>query len=155
MSRSAEEWAATYRGMLDAELLQLAEEPEDLVPEARSALLVELKERRISLEEAPVEYASGHPGESAPAASDHPSWGLMGGTPATPASSNESVAIFSSDSVASAEKIQLLLRNEGIDTTLEIIVLVPHAMTEKAFELLDETLATPPEKKDPDHKNED
>ncbi len=155
MSRSTEEWADTYRSMLDAELLQLAEEPEDLVPEARSALLMELKERGITLKEATVQDGTDQPSEAAPEASDLPSWGLMGGAPAQPSSPSESVTIYSADSVASAEKIQLLLRNAGIDTTLEIIVLVPHLLSEKAFELLDENLAAPAEDDNPDDENED
>ncbi len=144
---SRDEYRATYQRMGDLELLELAGEIDQLTPEARKALEAELGRRGIT-EEANQAQDAEAPPSSPSAASGLPNW-FLGASPA-PLPPSEFVAVFSAESESEAQQVRESLRAAGIESQSQIVILVPQAEAEKAFETLSEQLGP-----DPDAEEED
>jgi len=132
-----DEYRANYKRMPDGQLLELAEQVDELTEEAQTALRAEIDRRGIA-EEA-VQESEAPPSESpARAPSGLPEWFLGSKSPALPDS--ELVAVFSAASGSEAEQVQESLRVAGIDSQTEYVILVPQVQAERAFEVLSEQL---------------
>ena len=152
MSSRIEEYRATYKRMPDDQLLELADEVDDLTEEARTALWAELERRGIA--EAGGKTPDKKTSRSSPAMpADTADWDLLGERPpALPPS--EFVAVFSAEKEAEAEQVQESLRSAGVESLLEFVVLVRQSESEKAFEILSEQLG-PDADADEDEVEED
>lgn len=137
MSSRLDEYRATYKRMVDEELLELAEEMDQLTDDAQTALRDELDRRGI-VDEALQEPEAPLSKSPARAPSGLPEWFLGSKSPALPDS--ELVAVFSAASDSEAEQVQESLRAAGIDSQTEYVILVPQAQAEKAYQALSEQL---------------
>ena len=138
MSDPLDELRSTYRQMPDGKLLELASQPELLTPTARSILMVEILRRGITEEILKTENPE-VPEESPSNSEDLPSWRLLGSeTPELPPS--EFTAVYSAEDGSGAERAQGLLRAAGIESQLQIVVLVANADSEKAIQIITEQL---------------
>ena len=133
--------------MADLELLELADQADQLTEEARTALGAELGRRGITEEATQAQNVEATP-SSPSAASGLPNW-FLGASPA-PLPPSEFVAVFSAESESEAQQVRESLRAAGIESQSQIVILVPQAEAEKAFETLSEQLAP-----DPDAEKED
>jgi hypothetical protein len=151
MSSRIEEYRATYKRMPDAQLLELAEQVDDLTDEAQTALRAELDRRGIA--EAAGKTPDKEPAPSSPAMpAEVANWGILGEhVPTLPPS--ELVAVFSAATEAEAAQVQEALHAAGIECQLQIVILVPQAEAEQAFEVLSEQLG--PEEESEDGEDEE
>jgi hypothetical protein len=142
MSSRVEEFRANYQRMEDDELLELAGQLDQLMPDARIALWAEIGRRGITeqAEEARDAAAPRAVPASAPdvAAPDLPEWNLLNKPPELP--SSDYVAVLSVADVSEAQRSQELLRAEGIESQLQIVILVPQAEAEKALRIVSEQI---------------
>jgi len=128
----------TYQRMVDDELLELAAAPNELTPEARTALWAELGRRGITDEA--MQAAESMPAPAAPQATvGGVNWSVVpesqGG-----AQDSEWVAVSSAESEAEARETQELLQASGIASQLQIVVLTNQADAARAFDILSEKL---------------
>ena len=142
MSNRIDELRATYKRMVDEELLELAEEMDQLTDEAKTALRAELSRRGIQ-EGGTEEPKAEAPPSNAPAEPGLPEWFL--GSKAPPLPDSEFVAVFSTQDDSEAGQVQESLRGAGIECQMQIVILVPQAQAEKAFEVLSEQLGPDPD----------
>jgi hypothetical protein len=148
MSSRLDEYRATYKKMADEQLLELAGQADDLMAEARTALWAELGRRGIT-EEAIKVQESETPPSSPPSPADLVKWDLMGDrTPTLPPS--DFVAVFSAGSTSEADQAQELLRASGIESQLQIVILVAHAEADKALRIFSEQLDPDPNAEEED-----
>ena len=146
MSSRVEELRATYKRMPEEQLLELAGQADQLTGEARTALWAELGYRGIT-EEAIKTREKKSSRSDPPTADEIAQLNLLGErTPTLPPS--EFVAVFSAESESEAEQVQESLRAAGVESQLQIVILVPQAEAEKAFEILSEQLGPDTESDD-------
>ena len=141
MSNRMDEYRANYKRMPDGQLLELAEQVDELTEEAQTALRAELGRRGIAeegIEEGIEEQKAEAPPNNAPAEPGLPEWFL--GSKAPPLPDSEFVAVFSAQDESEADQVQESLRIAGIENQAQIVILVPQAQAEKAFEVLSEQL---------------
>jgi hypothetical protein len=134
MNYRVDDLLANYRRMTDGELLELASQKEELTPEARTALETELATRGIADEAMKPEAAERYP-EASPEPADHRSSVLFGAQlPEGP--SSELVVVFSAESEAEANAAQASLGAAGIESQMQIVVLVPADRAEDALKIV-------------------
>jgi len=142
MSSRVEEYRATYHRMADEELLELSGQLDQLTPDARIALWAEIGRRGITEQAAEAQDAAMSHDSSA--AASHPSepdlhaWSLLPEPSTLP--SNEFVAVLSVGDVSEAQHAQELLHAKGIESQLQIVLLVPQANSEKALQIVSEQI---------------
>ena len=124
---------ANYRRMADGELLELASQGEQLTPEARSALETELANRGIVDESANTKATERFEGAS-PKHADYHSALFGPSLPETP--SSELVVVFSAENEAEAQAAQASLGAAGIDSQLQIVVLMAADQAEDALKIV-------------------
>ena len=151
MSNRMDEYRANYKRMPDGQLLELAEQVDELTEEAQTALRAELGRRGIA-EEGIEEQKAEAPPNNAPAEPGLPEWFL--GSKAPPLPDSEFVAVFSTQDDSEAGQVQESLRTAGIENQAQIVILVPQAQAEKAFEVLSEQLG-PDEEDEEEEEHED
>ena len=148
MNSRVDEYRATYKGMADEQLLELAGQVDQLTGEARTALWAELGRRGITelaTKAQDTEASRSNP----PTPADLTKWDLMGDrTPTLPPS--EFVAVFSAGSQSEADQVQESLRAAGVESQLQVVILVPQAESEKALEILSEQLGPVPDAEEED-----
>jgi hypothetical protein len=148
-----DEYRANYKRMPDGQLLELAEQVDELTEEAQTALRAELGRRGIA-EEGIEEQKAEAPPNNAPAEPGLPEWFL--GSKAPPLPDSEFVAVFSAQDESEADQVQESLRIAGIENQAQIVILVPQAQAEKAFDILSEHLGPDAEdEEDEEHEDTD
>jgi len=153
MSSRIDEFRATYKRMVDEELLELADEMDQLTEEAQIALRAELSHRGIAEEGIEAQKAEA-PQSNAPAEPNLPEWGFFGAkTPELQPS--DFVAVFSAGSDSEAEQVQESLRDAGIESQFQIVILVRQADSERAFDVLSERLDADQESGEEDEDGDD
>ena len=138
MSDQTDQYRATYQRMADGKLLELAGQVDQLTGEARTALWAELGRRGIT-EEAIQARDSGTTPDVPVRPIELPDWGLFGPKPPELPPS-ELVTVFSAADESEAEQVRELLRAHGIECQTQIVLLVPQAESETAFQILSEQL---------------
>jgi len=142
MSSRVEQYRANYQRMEDDELLDLAGQLADLMPDARTALWAELGRRGLTEQAEAARDAAGPQASAASAADapvpDLPEWSLLNKPPELP--SSDFVAVLSVGDVAEAQRTQELLQAEGVESQLQIVVLVPQADAGKALRIVAEQI---------------
>jgi hypothetical protein len=142
MGSRVEEFRANYQRMEDDELLELAGQLDQLMPDARTALWAEMGRRGITEQAEEARDAAAAPAGAATPhdrrAPDLPAWSLLNKPPELP--SSDYVAVLSVADVTEAQRSQDLLRAEGLESQLQIVILVPHAESEKALRIVSEQL---------------
>ncbi|MGH9786615.1 MAG: hypothetical protein ACRD88_20790 [Terriglobia bacterium] len=138
MSDRTDQYRVTYGRMADGELLELAGQVDQLTGEARTALWTELGRRGIK-EEAIQARDSGTPQDIPAPPIELPEWGLFGPKPPELPPS-ELVTVFSAGDESEAEQVRELLRADGIESQMQIVILVRQAESEKALRILSEQL---------------
>ena len=139
MSYRADDLLANYRRMADGELLELASEKEQLTPEARTALETELANRGLADEPPENESDESHEsperhGNPSPASEEYRSVLFGSSLPDRP--SNELVVVFSAENEGDAQAAQAALGAAGIESQLQIVVLVKADQAEDALEII-------------------
>jgi len=120
--------------MSEGELMELAGQKDQLTTEAQTALATELANRGITEDALKPESSDESPdAPSEPA--DYLRSGLFGAeAPETP--STDLVAVFSAESEAEAKAVQLSLGCAGIESQLQIVVLVAEKKAEEAIKIV-------------------
>lgn len=140
MSDRVQQFIARYRGMVDEQLFELADQAEQLTGEARAALWAELGRRGITEQALKLE-----PEDVSEAGSPNPpvlsSWDLLRTAPPRLPPSEWAV-VFAAASGSEAQRVQEVLATAGIETQLQIVILVSQAETEKALQIISEKIET-------------
>ena len=153
MSYRVDNILANYRKMTDGELLDLADQQDQLTPDACAALSTELASRGLTpqavseaVAESPVLSPSEPPAYEGP---DYLRVGVFGAQPPPP--SSDLVVVFSAQSEAEAQAAQASLRDNGIDSELQIVVLVAENKSEDALRIISEKFDQDPDADDESH----
>ena len=134
MRNKADELFANYRRMADGELLELASQKEQLTPEAVTALESELADRGITEEALKTETADDSPDEH-PEPTDYLHSEVFGDEHLEMPSS-DLAAVYSAEGEADAKAVQKLLSDAGIESQLQIVVLVAEDKAEDAIKIV-------------------
>lgn len=154
MSDRMQQFVARYRGMVDEQLFELADQAEQLTGEARAALWAELGRRGITEqaakreEETPEAEQENGSQDASPNPPELYSWGLLGTAPPRRLPPSEWAAVFSAATGSEAQRVQEVLATAGIETQLQIVILVSQAETEKALQIISEKIETDPDPND-------
>lgn len=137
MTDNYAQFRGRYEDMADEEILQLAEQMDDLVPDAQAALRDELESRHLSTEaeartavapqSAQFSYESAllaDPRRLQPVAPHGPEAGLA--------------LVHSTENTDEASEIQRRLADNGILSQLQVLILVPPEAADRAYKLLED-----------------
>ena len=142
MADSMEEFRKIYERLVDDELLELAAAPDSLTPEARTALSKELEHRGLAdeaMEAAASQDAAPEPPITSGASVGNAAWSVVPESQTVEAGSGW-VAVSSAESEAEARQTQEILKAAGIESQLQIVVLIDPADANRAFDVLSERL---------------
>lgn len=154
MADSYAQFKTRYEDMADEELLQLAEQSDDLVPDAQAALQDELESRQLTAE---VEERKAPPPPNEPQFAYESALladprRLRAAAPQAPEAGL--ALVHSTESIDEASEIQRRLTDNGILSQLQVLILVPPEEADKAYKLLEDlpglNLSADPDEEDSD-----
>jgi hypothetical protein len=144
MGYRLDEIRENYRRMTDEELIGLARQKGDLTPEAFTAVLDELANRGISEGALETENDADEPREAADEAGDYLRDAVFSPETQQENPSSDLAAVFSGQSEAEAKNVQDLLKGAGIESQLQLVVLVAGDRSDDALRIISAKLENDP-----------